>query len=682
MTPEEIRTLLGRGPDEADNEDREAASRTALLRPVLEAWKAARGDDERVVVARMLGDGARDVSWRRPIGESGILDFSLDLLAEEEDNIDLQLHCLRLVGNASADTDENRARVLRRDGLAPITRRLTDKKLAPVAVPVLLNVLMDYEAAQEAASSSGLSRELVALLSSTSPETPSALLSHICRVLEMLVSHDGELEVASPSTVKVLLRLASTLPIEDEDDDDDDDDDNNKSIVFSLLQIAVAYLANQSFQNDLISGPSMSLFIQVFHRIHSLPIPGDTEQAARLKRLSSCLLTTLSELSGNDSFPTRHPPSSPVHKTLLSWIRDSDAPGLQSAACLALGNVSRSDEASVRLVDRDAVHLPLIRLLSDPTVNDPQLLHLTLSFCRNLAIPSSNKTTLGPLLDPSCVPRLLGLDALPQLHLPAVSVIRLLLLNCQPNVRRLCFSDDSVSAIVSLFHRSDAEPTKAEAARCVVALCRALHSSPTAPLQILGSPSALPRAQDTSPPTSPASRSPPATNIDDGNDDAAQRRSLFYEKHDPSTPLSFLLPQKKWPALRSEAWFVLALMSRSSDGAKVVNAALDPQPATDALVEAITGRPPSPQGEASPPQQDHRDTSSSGIASDLQLEPQQADRPQQPAGVAKADRENALVLVTRLLSHGENGISEPRLALLRGLVHQGAELVATQRTQE
>ncbi|RCI16395.1 hypothetical protein L249_2608 [Ophiocordyceps polyrhachis-furcata BCC 54312] len=629
----------------------------------------------------------KPVSWRRPFGHSGILDFSLDLLAEEEDenddqasSLDLQLHCLRLVGNACADTDENRARVVRQDGLARIIRHLADDRLAPVAVPVLLNVLMDYDAAQQAASRSGLSRRLVTLMSSASPETPSALLSHVCRVLEMLVSQDGEPEVASPSTVDVLLRLASTLPVEIDDDDDDDDD-----IVFSLLELAVAYLANQAFQTSLISGPSMSLFIQAFRRMHSLPIAEDPEQAARLKRLSSSLLTTLSELSSNDSFPAHHPPPSPVHQTLLSWIRHPDAPGLQSAACLALGNLSRSDEASVGLVERDAIHLSLIHLLSDPAVGDPQLLHLALSFCRNLAIPLPNKTTLSPLLDPSCVPRILGLDSLPQLQLPAVSVVRLLLLNCQPNVRRLCSSDDSVSAIISLFHRSDAEPTKAEAARCVVALCRALHTSPTAPSQILGSPSALTQAEDTSTsPTSPPSKSsPPTTTTTTNPDDGAQQRSLFYEKHDPSRPLSFLLPQRKWPALRSEAWFVLALMSRSPDGAKVVNAALDPQPATDALVEAITGRPPPPHGEASSPShEDHHATSSSVIASDLQLGPQQANRPEQPASVAKADRENALVLVTGLLSHGKGGIPEPRLALLRRLVNQGAELVATQRTQK
>ncbi|RDA91217.1 hypothetical protein CP533_3391 [Ophiocordyceps camponoti-saundersi (nom. inval.)] len=651
MTPEEIETLLGR----ADDEDE--PTRIARLLPVLEAWR---------------------VAWRRPIGDSGILDFCLHLLAEGDDNeapsLDLQLHCLRLVGNACADTDENRARVVRQDGLASIIRRLADDSLAPVAVPVLLNVLMDYEAAQQAASRSGLSRHLVTILSSSSPETPPTLLSHICRVLDMLVSQDGEPEVASPSTVDVLLQLASSLPIKEANDDDDDDDDDD--IILSLVELTASYLANQDFQTSLISGPSMSLFIQVFRRLHSLPLPQDPDQASRLKRLlTSSLLTTLSDLSGNDSFPTHHPPSSPVFQTLLSWIRASDCPGLQSAACLALGNLSRSDEASVGLIERDAIHTPLIRLLSDPDVQNLQLLHLALSFCRNLAIPSPNKPTLGPLLEPSCVPRILSSDALPQLQLPAVSVVRLLLLNCRPNVRRLCGSDDSIAAIVSLFHRSDVEPAKAEAARCVVALCRALHSSPSAPSHILGSPSALSQSQDTSTP----SDSLPTTDDDDG----AEQRSLFYQKHDPSRPLSFLLPQKKWPALRSEAWFVLALMSRSPDGAKVVNAAIDPQPSFDALVEAITGLPPPPHGETSPThyQHDQHAASSSAIVPDLQLEPQQASRPEQPASVAKADRENALVLVTGLLSHGESEISAPRLALLRRLVHEGAELVAAQRTQ-
>ncbi|PFH61631.1 hypothetical protein XA68_16806 [Ophiocordyceps unilateralis] len=667
MSPQEIEALLrrngsGRAHDESGDEEEakykedELERRTALLLPVLSAWRhgwAARLDGMDAV-AQKLGDGSRDVAWRRPIGDSGVLEFSLELLAEDSLSQSLQLQCLRLVGNACADTDENRARVVSRDGLICITRCLRDESLVPVAVPVLLNVLMDYEPAQRMASQARLSHQLVTLLSSSSPDL-SDLVSHICRVLEMLAQQTGELAVADPSTVDVLLDLAARIPVEEEEQEK----------LISVVEVFVAYLANEGFQTRLVSGPHMGLFMDVFHRVHTLP----PSQEPRLKRLQSALLTTLADMSGNDSFPAHHPPSSPVHQTLLAWIRGSD-PALQSAACLALGNLSRSDEASIQLMERDAILVPLVELISNPVVKDSQLLHLALSFCRNLAIPVPNKIKLGSLLDSSCVPRVLAMDTLPQLHLPALSLVRLLLLNCRPNVRRICrrcnddgdASSTGVAAVVSLFDRCDAEPTRVEASRCILTLCRALHSTSTAPSDVLAD---WGTSQEG----------------DAAATDGSKRRSRFYQRHDLSRPLSFLLPQQKWPALRSEAWFILALMSRSPDGAKVVNAVLEPQAATDALVEAITGRISS---SPSPPSLGDTaldvTTLSTADADDGQLVPRQAADPEQRAGVAKADRENALVLASGLLRPGEEGLSASRLALLRRLVQEGAERIATQRS--
>ncbi|PHH77739.1 hypothetical protein CDD80_253 [Ophiocordyceps camponoti-rufipedis] len=614
-------------------------------------------------VAQKLADGSRDVAWRRPLGDSGILEFSLKMLQSKDGHSQaLQLQCLRLIGNACADTDENRARVVDQDhGLACIIRRLSDENLAPVAVPVLLNVLMDY--AQRTASQAGLSRDLVSLLSRSSD--PSDVVLHVCRVLELLVQQEGEPAIAEPSTVDLLLDLAARTPADDEEQ------------LMSLVEVAAAYLASLDFQTSLVSGSRMSLFLDVFHRLHTLP---PSEDEPRLKRLRSSILTTLADVSGNDSFATHHPPSSPVHQTLLAWIRGADA-GLQSAACLALGNLSRSDEASIGLVERDAIVIPLAELLSNPDVSNSQLLHLALSFGRNLAIPVPNKIKLGPLLDPSCVPRVLAMDTLPQVQLPAVSLVRLLLLNCPSNVSRMCrrWSDDSspspnttgIATVISLFNRSDAEPTKVEASRCILALCRALYSISTAASDILVDwfPSASP---------SPTIAAP--------DDESSRRRRLFHQSHNLSRPLSFLLPQRKWPALRSETWFVLALMSRYPDGAEVVAAVLASTSATEALTETITGRSSST---SSPPlledssieRQSHHLLDSSSVA-DMLHEPRPAADPEQGTGAAKADRENAIVLASELLCRGEEGLTGEMLALLRRLVQEGAQQVAAQRAVE
>lgn len=83
-------------------------------------------------------------AWRGPLGDSGILDFFLGVLAVDGLRQGLQVHSLRLVGNSCADTDENRAKVVEGNHLASIIRHLEYEKLIPFTIPVLFNILVDY----------------------------------------------------------------------------------------------------------------------------------------------------------------------------------------------------------------------------------------------------------------------------------------------------------------------------------------------------------------------------------------------------------------------------------------------------------------------------------------------------------------------------------------------------------
>jgi hypothetical protein len=43
-------------------------------------------------------------SWRLPLGDAGILDFALGILAMDNVSQPLRMHSLRLIGNCCADT--------------------------------------------------------------------------------------------------------------------------------------------------------------------------------------------------------------------------------------------------------------------------------------------------------------------------------------------------------------------------------------------------------------------------------------------------------------------------------------------------------------------------------------------------------------------------------------------------
>ena len=84
------------------------------------------------------------VDWRIPYGDSGLLDFFLGLLGEGGLRQKLHIHSLRLIGNACADTDKNRALVLENDRLSSITQHVREESLLPYNVPVIYNILVDY----------------------------------------------------------------------------------------------------------------------------------------------------------------------------------------------------------------------------------------------------------------------------------------------------------------------------------------------------------------------------------------------------------------------------------------------------------------------------------------------------------------------------------------------------------
>jgi hypothetical protein len=413
----------------------------------------------------------------------------------------------------------------------------------------------------------------------------------------------------------------------------------------------------------------------------------DPETADQLRQLRTALLTTLTDVTGKDTFAGSHPLNSSVVQTLWAWLHSPNYL-LQTAACLSLGNISRSDENSTALVQLHNAHKPLSLLISDPSTRDPQLLHSALSFLKNLAIPAQNKELLGDLLEPSCLPRIYSLDSLPQIQFAAASLTRLLLLNCPANVRRFCApltrdrdsssrERTSLHILLELCERSDAEPTKMEIARAAAAICRILHTYPSSVT--------LPEwgGEDIFDPSTLQSRVP-FTEADD------RARSHFYGTLRLHRALSILVVQKKWPAVRSESLFVFALMCRSRDGARVIVALQTDVAVLESFYTVITGRDKMaeledrgaeeqgmlPDASFSTKGEVPDAGAAASLANGLGLEPQEAD-PKQSAQMARIDRENCMVMCTELLKNWEP--PPLRQGLFEDMMREGTELVAADK---
>ncbi|KAK7750731.1 hypothetical protein SLS62_007282 [Diatrype stigma] len=783
MTPDEIEQLFSSNPpplsgsagkeegEDTPLRESEQSQRTEELGRVLATarhlWET--GSKDLDTVAEKIGNGARNGSWRIPLGESGLLDLFIEIIGTDELRKPLVVHALRTIGNSCADTDQNRERVVAAESLSKIVRLLKDDSLLPLVIPVLYNICVDY---------AGLNPELISLLSGSRLQHAEAFMGLICKLLRLVAGQEPESDLTHPDTPYTLLSLAAagkggseeeeeeSSPPSTKDDDDNDDDDLEDFL--GQASVALTYLAHTQFQDSFLAKPNAAaLFLRVFSRAcgefgamaTAATAHLDDEDRAQLKKTQSVFMQVLADLSAHPAFAAACPLDGPEVATLRRWIANattassstpatvpiskstptppppSHAQQLRgAAACLALGNVARSDAACTSLVSGVEVHKPLIAILSaslsslhktdsnrgensTPTPRtdaEQQLLYAALGILKNLAIPAANKAVLGGagLLESgsgsggdeaaaaaeeeeeeAILPRLWQISAQPQVQFAAVSLARLLLVGCAENARRVCAARGSggggrthLQVLLGVGRETDQEPTRTEAARAALSVCRALHA-PT------GGPSVAP-------------------------DRGAEKVREFYERHADSglaDALLFLGAQKKYPLLRSELWFVLALMARSSSssssttteagaGAAVVAGLLrQHRELLAALSEAVTGKnvleeayditdadadadaesttaadgPSGAQPQAGSVISVGGSGNGGGV-SELGLEPQQVD-PKQAASMAKVDRENGLVLINELMGQPSDVTSLLPIDTLRRILKEGGDLVLASR---
>ncbi|KAH6692295.1 GTP binding protein [Plectosphaerella plurivora] len=705
------------------------------------------GSEDAEKVAQKLGDASRTPTWRLPLGDAGILDFALGILAMDNVSQPLRMHSLRLIGNCCADTDENRDRVLASNGLTTLRNQLSDDGVLPFTISVLYNVLVDHEPAQLAASNLGLTAQLVTLISGPRVAHCQNVLGMVGMILEILVAHQIEADNAHPNTPGLLLNLTLNPAIID-----------NPSDSLSLTSVALAYLAFQNLQAEFVNTGNMPVLLASFYNltsnIETLAF-GDEDLTAQVTQVRSTTVQLLSDICYLPAFTYKHPLGSPVLTTLQSWLSPPANAHLQAAACLCLGNVARSDDASAALVSTYKIHTPVLDIVSsqlsqqaDAVPQPPRealLLHSALSLLKNLAIPPTNKPTLSALLKPEMLPRIWAMDAnasiqTPHLHFVAISLARLILTSTPSNVRILCspLSPDPLSPlhetthlhrVLDLFIRADSESaahTKTEAARAALAVVRVLHTATVTPVL----PDWDPNSSDgfVFRPEKPL-LPPPSAVLSDRESitggGGTTRLGKFYRQHGAlSRALAYLVTQTKFPVLRSEAWFVFALMSRIKDGGSLVVRILQVPGVWEALVASVTGRDSGavPEEEKSTSgnvgasstmgagQTDFitspvdstmggstiggntvpdmpsvtgvgGGTDAMAVVDGLGLEPQQAD-PQAAAGMARVDRENGLVLVSELVRHCGNELPASRRAALEVMIKEGGELVLEDRNSD
>ncbi|KAI0401090.1 armadillo-type protein [Xylaria palmicola] len=547
--------LDGLSDDEA--QQTEALRRVAAL--TRDLWETEPESPELDRLAQRVGDAARVEANRTALGESGLLEFFCAVVSTPGLRSALAVQCLRIIGNSSADKDENRERVIASGCLPSIVSFLDDDSMLAFVIPVLFNISVDYEPAQKAIYKAGINPQLVSLISGPRRENALPLLDYVCKLIGFVATQEPEANLSHPATPFAILSLTQRLPLPETEE------------VIGLSSVALAYLAQEQFHQAFLETPgSISIF---FYALMVTSLDQADDQAL-LKQVQAAFMATLADLSALPLFAERLPLDDPVARGLRRWITEPHY-RLQSAACIAFGNIARSDDKCRHFVHQLAIHEPLIETLAHPVFDDAGLQHAILGFLRNLAIPAENKPVLGAagLFEAGVLPLLWGLDTRTQVQFDAVSLTRLLLVGCPANVRRICaplHGEDAASStparsplhlLMDLSAHSDQEPTQMETARAITTVCRVLHSGP----QTNGT-------------------------TEHEDEDSPTWLEQFYADHSTITDAMLRLGlQEKFPVLRSEALFVFALMARTPEGAAAVARCISSHPElVTLLVEIVT----------------------------------------------------------------------------------------------
>lgn len=525
------------------------------------------------------------------------------------------------------------------------------------------------ERAQQEASEALLTKELVTLVTTPSFLENRAFIGYVCKLLDLMVtkctscnlrplfdiltgSLAREIELAPDETPGVLLNLA----FDPEWNVDLDD-------FLALVSSAIGYLRFERFQQAVIKSSAVQACFRImvfsytrYEDTSSHLSPSDAsspghDDAKQLTMMRSNMNQVLSDISALPEFAVAFPILSPFTSSLRRCL-SSPQLQLQVMACIMLGNIARSDNACIEFVHTCQIHKPLTTILTD--ANDSQLLHAALGFLKNLALPMPNKLLIGEACLIGVLPRLWNMSALPQIQYSSISLARQLLTGTFENVRRVCYhlSDDrdspaysrtSLSILIALFRRTDAEPVKMEIARLFTAIVRVFYST--------------------------------AMN----DEDIERRRKQFFEYHpDVGRPISFMVSQKKWPVVRSEGWFVMALMARSVEGAICISDILHDIQVFQPLVELLTGKSMADSSPAGSPLNPGSDEPGSiGSLEGPNGTPGSQPSNTKQADMARIDRENAMILVSELLKQRGSEMATIRRTVFEDLLKGGGMMHLT-----
>jgi len=415
----------------------------------------------------LIAEMAKTESTRTPIGESGIVAviakvhkgynkacFGNEAVFKLSSSTYIQI--LRAYANICFDNEKNRDLIFEAhaiEKIVPFLQQTDDLKLVQIACGALCNISMDNEPIQNEICVNGgvgFLRSLILLSRDTDDETYKDIAHASLRVVLNLVETECGLQnFISSGILQLMITLTKQYMYEMKNKINVS---QNLQIIEIIINILDTVVENENVQRVILEEDLLEPLLLLIEFIPDKDIFDDEEDETSFHDLKKCTCKSVISVTTNDVCMNSMLNESKQYNRFVNWMindLDNNSPEMEeikSTGAYCLGNLARSDESCIKLVQDYKIMDPIMKLLrskvklfegeGQPSRESMKVLHALVGTLKNLCLAVDNRAIIGETgLIELISPLLTTIFAQP-IHYLCVGIIKNLCGLCETNAVR------------------------------------------------------------------------------------------------------------------------------------------------------------------------------------------------------------------------------------------------------
>lgn len=445
---------------QANNEQFDEATIVSIIEAVV-ALLEVDVPESKAKVLMLIAEIAKSEETRVPCVKAGLISAILSNLESDDPNVVLQ--ALRAIGNISFDNELAKSTLLENQGAEKIVKKLevleksfdenSDNKLELAACGSMLNVASDDEAITEEAVSFGAVSFLLGFVKQSLHSNTALCRMALSAVSVLISSEKGKASFSESDGVTILMKVLQ-----------ESDDEEFVDLIFEIFS---SVIIDDNVKKELVQQGYAEHLANI---VSSAKNVNDDESLREKMQSAADMIVML--LTEDDSMTLLfNDGDGPVYKICVSWL-SSGYQHLEISGCLAVGNLGRTDEHCIKLVQQ-GVHVQLLQLLARTTRKENMGRHqqAVFSALKNLAMPAANKVKL---VESGCLDVILPLLSTqsPFVQFKVLGTLRMLLTGQADVANRIVSSNEHVRTLVRCCESSGHEGVRSEASRMLAVIVK------------------------------------------------------------------------------------------------------------------------------------------------------------------------------------------------------------------